>query len=368
MTKNIGGFFRSDSGEKSPNNEGRSPKDGLRPSRVDAPTAHLPELFDISCNMVLVADSLENSTRSLTKDFTIKHLVLSGGGVSGFTFYGILRETHRIGLWKLDNIETMYGTSIGAVLSVMLALGYEWDILDTYLIKRPWQNIFKFDLYSVLNVFDKKGIFNIKIFEEMLAPLFAGMEIPLDITMKEFYEKTGKEIHMFSTELNSMQPVDISYKTHPDWKVIQGIYCSSTLPIVFEPFIEVQPGELDGTDIKNCYIDGGFFINYPLDNCIQDTGAELDEILAVNKLQNTSDIPIGTESTFFDYILIAFNRVFEIVLKQYQGEDTVKIPHEYTIIDSAITLQSIIDTASSVDERIRLIQVGVDIVSSSSLG
>ena len=84
-----------------------------------------PELFDISCNMVLVADSLENSTSLLTKDFTIKHLVLSGGGVSGFTFYGILRETHRIGLWKLENIETMYGTSIGAVLSVMLALGYE---------------------------------------------------------------------------------------------------------------------------------------------------------------------------------------------------------------------------------------------------
>jgi hypothetical protein len=32
----------------------------------------------------------------------IKHLVLSGGGVTGFTFYGILRETHRDGLWKLE--------------------------------------------------------------------------------------------------------------------------------------------------------------------------------------------------------------------------------------------------------------------------
>ena len=53
-----GGFFRSDSGvgeatrnplpqvvdslEKSPTTEGRSPKDGRRPSRVDAPTGHLP--------------------------------------------------------------------------------------------------------------------------------------------------------------------------------------------------------------------------------------------------------------------------------------------------------------------------------------
>ena len=301
---------------------------------------------DISCN---TAGSPET---------TIKHLVLSGGGVTGFTFYGILRETHRDGLWKLENIETMYGTSIGAALAVILALGYEWDILDTYLIKRPWQNIFKIDLYSLLNVFDKKGIFDIKIFEEMMGPLFAGMEIPLDITMREFYEKTGKEIHMFSTELNSMRPVDISYKTHPDWKVVQGIYCSSTLPIVFEPYMETE----ESTNIKKCYVDGGFFINYPLENCIQDTGAQLDEILAVNKLQNTSDISIGTESTFFDYILIAFNRLFEIVLNQYQGLETVKIPHEYTIVDGAITLQSIIDTAMSMDERIRLIQMGVDIM------
>jgi len=287
----------------------------------------------------------------------VTHLVLSGGGVAGFTFYGILRETHRNGLWKLDNIQTMYGTSIGAVLAVILALNYEWEILDTYLIKRPWQNIFKFDVYSILNVFDKKGIFNIKIFEEIMAPLFAGMEMPLNITLKEFYEKTGKEIHIFSTELNSMKPVDISYKTHPDWSVVQSIYCSSALPIVFEPHIELHSGEPDN---HKCYVDGGFFINYPLTQCIQDTGANPDEILAVNKLQNTSDIPIGRDTTFFDYILIAFNHLFDIVLNQYQGGTTVTVPHEFTIIDGAITLQSILDTAMSMDERIRLIQVGAD--------
>ena len=41
--------FEQESGVKDDafgsNNEGRRPKDGLRPSRVDAPMAHLPELF-----------------------------------------------------------------------------------------------------------------------------------------------------------------------------------------------------------------------------------------------------------------------------------------------------------------------------------
>ena len=37
---------------------------------------------------------------------TIKHIVISGGGVSGFTAYGILRESHKAGLWDLKNIKS----------------------------------------------------------------------------------------------------------------------------------------------------------------------------------------------------------------------------------------------------------------------
>jgi hypothetical protein len=392
------------------------------------------------------------------EEHKIKHIVISGGGVTGLSFYGILRETHRNKLWCLENIKTIYCTSIGTFLAVVICLGYEWEILDTYFIKRPWQNLFKFDLYSFLNVFEKKGIFDIKIFEEMIGPLFSGMNIPMNITMEEFYKKTGIEIHMFSTDLNSMSYVDISYKTHPKWTVIQSIYCSSIIPIVFEPYIcnenilsekkdvemtenqSINSTELDiqecnegisenppvssvsiacpghsnprlpglsttcgalseacpswstilqniaetneiistpiddsmvtlsennlqesvvGTENKKiCYIDGGFFMNYPLNKCIIDTCAHIDEVLGLNKLQNTSTIPIIKESTFFDYIMVAFNSVFEIVLKKYQGPNTIKITHEYTIIDSAITLQSIIDTACSMEERVRLIQKG----------
>ena len=282
----------------------------------------------------------------------IKHMVISGGGVTGFSFYGILRDTHRNGLWKLENIQTIYGTSIGAVLGVIMCLGYEWDILDTYLIKRPWQNLFKFDLYAIMNVFEKKGIFNINIFKEMFEPLFSGMDIPLDITMEQFYEKTGKEIHMFSTELNNMNSIDISYKTHPTWTVIQAVYCSSMVPIVFEPFFEEN----------HCYLDGGFLINYPLKKCLSDTEANTDEILCLKKIQNTTSIPICSESTFFDYVMVAFNRLFEIVLNSYQGTETVKMKHEYTIVDGAISLKTIIDTATSMDERIRRINIGSEMV------
>ena len=40
----------------------------------------------------------------------IRHIVCSGGGVTGFSFYGILKECYFRKIWKLENIETIYGT------------------------------------------------------------------------------------------------------------------------------------------------------------------------------------------------------------------------------------------------------------------
>jgi len=298
-------------------------------------------------------------------DMNIKHLVISGGGVTGFSFYGILRESHKCGHWKLENIQTIYGTSIGAILAAILCLGYDWDILDTYFIKRPWQKLFNFDIYSMLNIFEHKGVFNIKVVEEILSPLLSGVGIPLDITLQQFFERTHIEIHVFSTELNRMHMVDISYKTHPDWPLVQAIYCSCIVPLVFEPYIiTTQTGEGDepkDTE-KQCYIDGGFLTNYPLNRCILDTGAEPDEILGINKQHTSCDVLIDKKSSLFDYINMAFNRMFDIILEVYQGAKVYDIPHEYTVSDTAINLESIINTSSSMEERVRLIQIGADLV------
>ena len=52
----------------------------------------------------------------------IKHIVCSGGGATGFAFYGIIRETHKKGLWNFDDIETIYGTSVGSIFCFLFIL------------------------------------------------------------------------------------------------------------------------------------------------------------------------------------------------------------------------------------------------------
>jgi predicted acylesterase/phospholipase RssA len=294
--------------------------------------------MDLSDNLVDISNNI------IAKK--IKHIVISGGGTTGFAFYGILRESNKKQLWDIKNIESIYSTSIGSFLAVVLCLNFEWDILDKYFIERPWEKIFNFDMYSILRVFEKRGIFSITIFEEMLQPLFLASDIPMNVTLKQFYEITHIELHIFITEINRFEIIDVSYKTHPDWQVVQTVYASSTIPIIFEPWC------FEG----GMFIDGGFLLNYPVSHCIHN-GADPDEILGLNKTHNLVHEYVKEESSFFDYLIIMINRILDKILS---FEKIECISNEINIMSPPINIQDILHTASSIEERERLIKIGID--------
>ena len=51
---------------------------------------------------------------------TIKHLVISGGGPTMFQSLGAIQYLEQNGYLNLNNIETIYGTSAGAFVSVFI--------------------------------------------------------------------------------------------------------------------------------------------------------------------------------------------------------------------------------------------------------
>lgn len=62
------------------------------------------------------AESITNDQTILTSSKKIEHIVMSGGGIVGLSFYGILRESNKRGKWDINNIKTIYGTSVGSIL------------------------------------------------------------------------------------------------------------------------------------------------------------------------------------------------------------------------------------------------------------
>jgi len=57
----------------------------------------------------------------------IKHIVINGGGPTGLITYGVLKHLSQNKFFDCNHIETIYGTSIGGIFGVILALNYDWE-------------------------------------------------------------------------------------------------------------------------------------------------------------------------------------------------------------------------------------------------
>lgn len=224
----------------------------------------------------------------------IKHIVLSGGGGTGFAYYGALRESHKDGFWNINEIETMHGVSCGSLFILVMAMlkHISWDDYDDYLIKRPWETVCGFSPDKLLNAYSNVGICGRETVEIMIAPILRAGDISLNITLQELYNFTNIDLHFYTTNLDTYKLVDLSYKTHPDWTVVDAIYCSCALPLLF------RPNRING----EVYVDGGFLCNYPLQQCINQI-ENPDEIFGLNKtVHNKTKMNTETELASFSTI------------------------------------------------------------------
>lgn len=304
--------------------------------------------YDTSSNEIISdVEQISTIEYKIKTNDTIKHIVISGGGIIGFAQYGVLRESNMRGLWSFENIESIYGTSIGSILGVFLSLKFEWSVLDDYIIKRPWQNVINFTMYSIIQSFESRGILNIKIIEDILAPVLRAKNIDINVTMREFYELTNIELHIFVTELNNFNIIDICYIDFPDWKLVDAVYASCSIPIIFAPLLK---------DSK-CYIDGGFILNYPLYPCIQ-SGKDPNEILGIcQNMGKIQTITIDNSSTLFDFIFSIFNKITVNILNNNRNDN---LKYGIVLNTTRLGIYDIFEFASSKEKRIEMVDYGVN--------
>jgi hypothetical protein len=287
----------------------------------------------------------ENITHTPCPD-TIRHIVISGGGEIGLSFYASLRESHKTGFWKRENIETIYGTSTGAIFAVAIALlpFISWDEYDDFFLKRPWENVLEINVSRIVKAFYNVGIYGRDKIDEMCLPCFNAIDMPINITMKEFYESTKVELHIISTELVPFESVDISYITHPDWLLLDAVYSSACLPGLFIPY-----------RIKDTiYIDGGLVINYPVNQCIE-RASNPDEILGLTRVYVEKPAEVQL-SSLLDYVLLILSIVFVKVMVPSK-----KVKHQIDFIryEPVGNLYRIYNSIKNYDSRMKLFEDGV---------
>jgi len=290
---------------------------------------------------------------------TIKNIIFSGGGHTFYQTLGIIQTLEKNNIWKIENIEKIYGTSAGALLGAILCLKFDWETLNDYFLNRPWNDVFNVDINSILSIFNKKGFFNITQLELIFKPLLHAKDLTLNITLKELYEYSKIELHMYSFEINYFKLKEISYKTHPDLSLMTALNMTSALPIMFSPVC---------IDDK-CYIDGGTFTNYPLSFCIEQNN-KIDEILGIKNefngesINNTYDEDIkkndviNNESSLLDFFISFFQKL--ILNFNIDNNLTYKIKHEIYCECQSITFSFLNKVMSCIETRKKLLENGIE--------
>ena len=108
-----------------------------------------------------------------------KHIIIEGGAYFGFYILGALYELKKTPL--IDNIETIYGVSVGSYIGLLLCLKMDWDDILDYFIHRPWNKTFSI----VPNM--KNGFFDQSFFKISLENLLLSNDLSLEPTFLELY-------------------------------------------------------------------------------------------------------------------------------------------------------------------------------------
>jgi len=284
----------------------------------------------------------------------IKHLVISGGQAWGFYAIGAIRKAISERFIDMSHIESIYCTSIGSIIATIISIHIDMDVIIKYLVERPWMDFFLQRSHSFVDTIDYNGLYSKNILVDFFLPLFGSKDISIDITMEEFYQLTGKDIHIFTTEFNEFVSVDISHKTHGDWKLVDAVYCSICVPFLISPIIISENGA------HKCYVDGGLTNNYPIGPCIKDhpdidTDTIFGILLGVEK--NGGCGRVIPDMNFLDFTSTV---VAKLVKRMICIDMSIKIKHELVFYEPENPGESAMNIIKHTSKRKEIIDEGAE--------
>lgn len=270
-----------------------------------------------------MTENKENITKNKWDNKEI--LVLSGGGVKGICTIGVFKKLEELGINK--NIKTIAGTSIGAFLAGLYNIGYTSEELLDFVILFDLNKFRKMKIMNILNIYgvdsgDRCTIILEKMFEEK--------GFSKNITFKELYEKTKKELIITTCCVNDKKVHYMSYKNFPDLSVIKSIRMSISIPIYFSPV------EYNG----NYYVDGACIDNYPIKQFKNDKNKIIGVYLSF--VRKTEEIK-NLESYIWNVIQCFIEGVMLSAIDDYEDVSINISTESINLIDTNLSKEKILE-------------------------
>ena len=191
---------------------------------------------------------------------SIKHLVLSGGGMLGISYIGLIKYLEENLQTSLqNNLLSITGCSAGAMFGSLIAIGCTYKELITIIKTMNFKEYMNINAESIINFMRVKGLESGKTLINFIKNIIKEKTNNENITFKEIKDKYNIELQIGVTNLSkSIFELMNSVKT-PDIPIHKAISASIAIPFVFEPIVI-------GDDI---FCDGGILNNLPIETIFE---------------------------------------------------------------------------------------------------
>ena len=172
---------------------------------------------------------------SNTSKYHFKNLVFEGGGVKGIAYVGALEVLDQEGILK--DIKRVAGTSAGAMVAVLIGLGYSAAELRDILWNLNFQN-FLDDSWGYIR--DAKrfitdyGWYKGDFFRNLMADFIKQKTGNGEATFKDLQDETKyKDINLIGADLSTGCTKVFNARNTPDVKVADAARISMSIPLFF---------------------------------------------------------------------------------------------------------------------------------------
>ena len=195
--------------------------------------------------------------------YHFKNLVFEGGGVKGIAYVGALGVLEKEGI--LQNIERVAGTSAGAMVAVLIGLGYTAEDLKDILWKINFKKLLDSSWGFVRNterLLTDYGWYKGEYFRNLMADYIKEKTGDCEITFGKLKElrkkgKPFKDIHLIGADLSTGYSKVFNSKNTPDVKIADAARISMSIPLFFSAVKGVNNDD-------HIYVDGGLLENYAI--------------------------------------------------------------------------------------------------------
>jgi NTE family protein len=263
-----------------------------------------------------------------------KYLVMEGGGIRGATYAGALKVLEEKGI--VDGLEAVAGTSAGALVGGLIAVGYNADELRDILNGLQMQEFNDgrgMFIGGILRMGKNYGWFRGVTLEAWLGKLIAAKTGNSNLTLSQLHalaatNRKYKDLYAITTNLSLQRQEVLYYAIYPSMPVKTAIRASISIPMYYGAMFLDSNGNAyrkqDKNHSRQILVDGGVVANYPL-TLFDTTGANMQTIGF--KLERPEQIDYSgtglapfTITKFTGYIAALYNVTIEQLNKASENE------------------------------------------------